>query len=109
MVIQWRDLHKAKWPELALLHAVPNGGHRHKAVAGKLKAEGVEPGVPDLDLPVARRGFHGLRIEVKAEDGRPSSEQNWWLQALGEQGYCAVMKRGADEVIAMIKWYLEIK
>ena len=32
----------------ALLFAIPMGGHRHIAVAAKLKAEGVKAGVPDI-------------------------------------------------------------
>ena len=108
VVIQWRDLHISKCPELALLHAIPNGGHRHKAVAVKLRAEGVEAGVPDLHLPVARRGFHSLWIELKAEDGKVSREQQRWLKQLAEQGHCAVLKHGADAAIATIRWYLEI-
>ena len=35
-------------PDLDLLHAIPNGGHRNKATAGRLKAEGVKRGVPDI-------------------------------------------------------------
>ena len=34
-----------------LYFAIPNGGHRHPAVAAKLKAEGATPGVPDLFIP----------------------------------------------------------
>jgi hypothetical protein len=33
-----------RFPGIELLHAIPNGGARHKAVAGKLKAEGVKTG-----------------------------------------------------------------
>jgi hypothetical protein len=32
------------------VYAVPNGGHRNRAVAGKLKAAGVTPGVPDISV-----------------------------------------------------------
>jgi hypothetical protein len=35
----------------------------------KLKAEGVRAGVADLCLPAARRGYHGLYIEMKSEEG----------------------------------------
>lgn len=36
---------KHEHPELALMFAVPNGGHRHPVVAAKLKAQGVKAGV----------------------------------------------------------------
>lgn len=48
------------------MFAIPNGGHRHKATAGRLKAEGVRAGVPDLCLPVPRNGYGALYIELKA-------------------------------------------
>lgn len=35
-----------------LIYHVPNGGHRHKLVAVKLKEQGVKAGVPDLVLPM---------------------------------------------------------
>ena len=47
LIFKWARLSEGRWPELALLFAIPNGGHRHKAVAAKLKAEGVRAGVPD--------------------------------------------------------------
>ena len=37
---------QGKYPELALLFAVPNGGHRNKTVAAKLKAEGAKNSAP---------------------------------------------------------------
>lgn len=39
-------------PELSLFHAIPNGGHRSKPQAAKLRAEGVKAGVLDTFLPV---------------------------------------------------------
>jgi hypothetical protein len=116
-VIDWANVNVVKWPELRLLHAVPNGGsraaaedrrgNRYSTEAQRLSAEGLKPGVPDLDLPVARRGFHGLRIEMKAIDGRVSANQTWWLRELAAQGYLAVVRYGADEAIKTIDWYLE--
>jgi len=115
-VMDWATANSGRWSELKLLHAIPNGGsraakidrkgRRYSPEAQRMVAEGVKSGVPDLDLPVARRGFHGLRIEMKAIDGTVSSEQKWWLRELGEQGYCAIVRNGADAAIAAIKWYL---
>ena len=52
-------------PELKLLHHIPNEGKRTNGAL--LKAAGMLAGVPDLSLPVARRGFHGIvhRNEVR--------------------------------------------
>lgn len=76
-------------PDLRLFFAVPNGGHRSKAAAGKAKAEGVRRGVPDYLLPVPRGGFIGLAIELKALDGHESTEQRAWRRALTEHGWQA--------------------
>ena len=59
-VIAWCGWMEKQHPELKLLFHIPNGGSRNKAEAANLKAQGVKPGVPDLCLPVARCGYHGL-------------------------------------------------
>jgi hypothetical protein len=41
---KWRDEEGIKiFPELQFLHHIPNGGFRHKAVAGKMKAQVAAP------------------------------------------------------------------
>lgn len=47
-LFSWAAMQSGKYPELNLLYHVPNGGSRHKAEAGRLRAEGVKAGVPDL-------------------------------------------------------------
>lgn len=106
-VIAWGDAHAQRCPALALLFAVPNGGMRGWKAAKRLKAEGVRPGVPDLFLPVPRRAYHGLFIEMKATDGRTSPEQNRWLKALHDQGYCVNVSFGHRQAIEAIMAYLD--
>ena len=89
-LIIWSRLNLGKYPELELLHAIPNGGKRTIGVALKLKAEGVKPGIPDLFLPVARGDFHGLYLEMKAARGNLSPVQKEVQQALRQQGYCVL-------------------
>jgi len=96
-------------PDLRWLFAIPNGGARSKATAGKLKAEGVRPGVPDLMLPVARGGYHGLYIEMKAVGGRTSDEQKAWIAGLRENGYRVEVCVGADAAWRVLCEYLEIR
>ena len=89
-LINWSYLNSGKYPELDLLHAIPNGGKRSIGVARKLKAEGVKPGIPDLFLPVARGDFHGLYVEMKSARGKLSPVQKEVQRALREQGYCVL-------------------
>lgn len=92
-----------------LIYHVPNGGHRHKAVAAKLKGQGVKAGVPDLVLPMARGGHFGLYIEFKAQppfDAAVSPSQDAYLQALTDQGYLAIVCRGHIDALEAIRAYL---
>lgn len=106
-VLRWAVYASGKYPELDLLYHIPNEGKRSKAAAGRLKAEGLKKGVPDLCLPVARGGYHGLYIELKALDGKPTREQIGWIGNLKQQGYYAVVCAGADRAIRVIEEYLK--
>jgi VRR-NUC domain len=105
-LIKWVRAVEDAYPVLKLLYAVPNGGDRNLRVARKLKAEGVRAGVADLCLPAARRGYHGLYLEMKSEDGIASKEQKEFLRGVSEEGYCAVIARGVEEARAALEWYL---
>lgn len=107
LLIQWAEMAKHRVPELGLLYAIPNGGHRHPAVAGKLKAEGVKSGVPDLCLPVARGGYHALYLEMKAGPAaRVSPNQTYWHAKLREQGCAVRVCYGWDQAREAIEQYL---
>lgn len=83
---------QAKYPELMLAFAIPNGGMRDKITAGKLKAEGVKAGVWDIFLPVPSAAllncvpcvpvFHGLFIEMKVKPNKLTTEQGEFYQAM---------------------------
>lgn len=83
------------------IFAVPNGGHRGKAEAGRLKAEGVTPGVPDLFIPAWR-----LWIEMKKQKGGTvSTEQKEMAHYLKCVGYDVLICRGAAAAIdAINEW-----
>ncbi|HXF63049.1 MAG TPA: VRR-NUC domain-containing protein [Caldilineaceae bacterium] len=102
----WAAAHEGRYPALRWLFAIPNGGHRHAAVAAKLKAEGVKPGVPDLFLPVPRGGYHGLWIELKVGANQLTPAQQQWIEALARFGYLTVVCYGGAEAIAALEQYL---
>lgn len=96
------------------LFAVPNGGKRNAREAGRMKAEGVKAGVSDLLLPVARRGFHGLWIEMKAprpQGSRAESltpSQHVWQLRMKVGGYGAWTVYGWNEGSDLIMNYLRV-
>ena len=99
---------QALHPELALCFAIPNGGSRDKREAHNLRLQGVKRGVPDIFLPAARKGFHGLFIELKrTKGGKVSEDQRAWLDALTRQGYRAVVCYGFEEAQHEIESYLD--
>lgn len=102
--VRWFNL---QWPEYrGLLFAVPNGGARSKATAGKLKAEGVVAGVSDLILLVPKQWAFALCIEMKTAKGRQSPEQKEWQSKVESHGYRYAVCRSLDEFMAVVNGYL---
>ena len=108
-VISWCKIQESRWPELQLIYHVPNEGKRSKNTAAAEKAMGLRAGVSDLCLPVPRAWFHGLYVEMKALDGKVTKEQEEFLTAVGEQGYCCCACWGADAAIWLIERYMKGK
>ena len=106
-LFQWVRLAEGAHPELRLLYHIPNEGKRSRAGGRRMVAEGLRRGVPDLCLPVARGGKHGLYIELKrVKRGRVSEEQAEWLHRLCEEGYAAQVCNGWEEAARVLETYL---
>ena len=106
-IIQWAELMSNAYPDLQMLYHVPNGGSRNRVEAAKLKRMGVRAGVPDLVLPVPRKGYAGLYIELKVGENRPSKNQKNWLEKLALQGYKAVVCYGGNEETEILEQYIK--
>lgn len=110
----WSVAARWQYSEIETLFAIPNGSHRHPAVAAKLKAEGVRAGIPDLFLPCARKRpdgsvLHGCWIELKRRDGgRVSYEQARWHGTLTRLGYHVAVCRGWESARDAIVAYLNL-
>jgi len=108
-LFNWAAWNEERIPELKSLFAIPNGGHRHKAVAAKLKASGVKAGLPDICLPIAKDGFHGLFVELKVGRNKTTPSQDEWIARLLQAGYLAVVCYGCEAAKKEILEYLEVK
>lgn len=104
----WVRWNERLCPELRLIHHVPNGGKRSKAEAAIFKTMGVRSGVPDVFLPAARGIYHGLYIEFKADDGKPSAKQTEFLNSLREAGYLTCVCNKLDKAIEITQRYLRL-
>lgn len=93
-------------PILQELYAIPNGGERNKAVAAKLKAEGVKAGTPDTHLPVACGQYHSLYIEMKKPGGTVSPDQRDRFDRLTRNGNCVFVCYTWTEATGKLRYYL---
>lgn len=75
-------------------------------------------GYPDLWIARPTKRYHGLYIELKADDSSPFkkdgtlksdphlTDQFEWLMALTAEGYAATFSTGFDETVEIINKYL---
>jgi hypothetical protein len=109
----WCAINKVHSPELEWAFAIPNGGKRDVITAGKLKAQGVKPGVPDVMVPsiqiVGTQTFAGLWLELKKRKGGIVSEdQRRWQAYLSNHGYAHRICAGYEAMRDATKQYLGI-
>ncbi len=98
---------RIQYPKLRLnLFAVPNGGARLKTEGGILKGEGVTAGVADLLLLYPSKGYHGLCIEMKTEDGEQRPSQKAWQAAVEAVGYKYIICRSVYDFSDQVNDYL---
>jgi hypothetical protein len=107
-VIRWRDqmVETNQYPELCLLAGSMNGQKRTRWEQCQAKQLGIVKGWPDLQLPVARHGYHSLWIEMKFGKNKPTQEQKDVMARLNAAGNLAVVCYSAHEAIETIKRYL---
>jgi hypothetical protein len=102
-------MHETRHPELitGLIH-VPNEGKRTRAGHGMLIGLGMRAGVADLLLLRARRGYHGLAMELKAPGnlGGATPEQRAFLKQQAAEGWLACVCDDAAVGWALLVWYI---
>lgn len=84
---------------------IPNEGKRSLSYAARMKRMGLRSGFPDLLVPLARGGYHGLFIEMKYGKNKTTKEQQEWLERLSAEGYACAVCYNAAEAIKTIESY----
>lgn len=89
-----------------LVFAVPNGGQRHPAVAAKMKAEGVTPGVADVLCLYPAHGHCGLCLEFKRPKEKQTEAQREFENYVHTAGYMYQVVRDAEMAIKLVeRWF----
>lgn len=106
VIAWWWRVHKGYGLPHFSLFAVPNGGARDIITGARLKAEGVRKGALDLILAKPNAVHHGLFIEMKVGDNKPSAEQEEFITYLTSVGYKVAVHWNAGTAIKEIEEYL---
>ena len=100
--MRWVKLQPALSPYV--LH-FPNEGRRSPRYGKLLKDLGMRPGVSDLFITMARKGYIGAWVELKTPKGVVSPAQKDFLTDMEQQGYFTRVCRSIEEGIKTIDWY----
>ncbi len=103
------ELNTRQYPELKFIFAVPNAARRSPQLAAMMLREGLKAGIPDIIVPIPKRGFHGAFIENKSANGKMSESQIRFRDFLISQGYAYKTTYSADEQIEFLEWFLGIE
>lgn len=95
LFVQW---FKRTYPSIRIL-SIPNGGHRHIAVAAKMKAEGQAKGVPDIFIPAWLCWIEFKKIK----GGTLSPVQKDWIAYLEAIGHQVIIGRGFEDAKRQIE------
>lgn len=89
-----------------IIYAVPNGGKRTLTEGAIKRYEGMTVGIPDLHIPVPRKGYASLYIEMKnGKAGRLSDNQKEMIERLRSYGNKVEVVRTLDEFMAVVDDY----
>ena len=108
VLIKWWALACHRWglSSSMLIHHC-NEGIRSLSAASRLKSEGLRPGLPDYQIPVARGCYGSLWIELKRlRNAKVQDTQEAMIDMLRRAGNRAEICYGAKAAIDLITEYL---
>jgi hypothetical protein len=88
---------------------IPNEGKRSLSYAARMKRMGLRSGFPDLLVPIARGGYHGLFIEMKYGKNKTTEAQKKWLHMLSSEGYATAVCYTSGDAIRLIEKYNKLE
>lgn len=84
---------------------IPGDPKRSAIIMAALKKTGLKNGVSDVMIAWPVYPFHGMFIELKRGNEKPTDEQQTWLDRMNDCGYYAVCGQGIDDAMAKTEVY----
>ncbi len=103
----WVRWNEKKNPILKTIFHVENERKCTPAQGARRKRKGVRAGIPDIIVPISRRPFCGLFIELKTDKGKVSKEQKEIMAMLYSLGHAVYIARSGKEAIDLVTNYLK--
>ena len=97
---------RAFYPDV-IIAAIPNGGSRTAQERLRLHGEGVLAGMPDLCVLRPSKGFCGLFVEMKTQEGVVAAAQRDVARRLNAAGYLCLVARSCADGFKLIEEYLD--
>lgn len=104
--IEWIRWSAHEAPELTCGYSIPNGANTTPQNRRRLVREGLQAGMPDWCLPVARNEAHSLYIEFKTPKGRLSPEQKEMRMILIALGHDVIVSSNWEDAARYVCKYL---
>ena len=95
-----------KYPKVRYCASL-GGIYTRPTQSSKAKRNGYVRGMPDLQIMEARKGFHGLFIEIKTHKGTATQAQKEWIKDLQDRGYKAEICKGLPSILDLLDNYLQ--
>jgi hypothetical protein len=102
--MEWLHLqHPDVW---TVTFKINNEGKRSYYKAAILKAEGLKAGVPDIFMAYPNGFYHGLFLEFKINNNKPTEVQRYMMRQFVEKGYYCSVVYSFDEAVHVTECYL---
>lgn len=96
-----------QYPKVRYCASLGGQYQQYQSQRRKAVKTGYVKGFPDLQITEARKGYHGLFIELKTKTGRITKYQQEWIDDLNERGYKAECCQGLESALDLVDWYLK--
>lgn len=106
---------RLRWPDVPIVcstrgkHLSGNTKRKRMRQGARIKREGYEKGTADILFCSAKRGFHGLFIEMKKTGegwSSVSADQIEFMRRARRQSYLAMVAIGRRSAEKILDWYM---